>query len=82
MNFNKCNRCGCFFVVEGDTCPNCLQKDHEDINKLENFITENDSININFENIISQTGISEKNLNRFLSQKQFSNLANQLKSNL
>ena len=23
MNFNKCKRCGCFFVANGDTCPVC-----------------------------------------------------------
>lgn len=79
MNFNKCNRCGCFFVTEGNTCPNCLQKDKTDISKLENFIMESDNTSLNLDNIVAQTGISEKNLNRFLSQKQFSNLANQIK---
>ena len=80
MNFNKCNRCGCFFVTEGSTCPNCLQKDKADINKLENFISENDNFNI--DNIIAQTGISEKNLNRFLSQDEFSDLASKLNVSL
>lgn len=82
MNFNKCGRCGCFFVTEGSTCPNCLQKDKLDIDLLENFISENSVDDFNMTNIISQTGISEKNLNRYLQQDQFSDLANQLKINL
>ena len=34
MNFNKCKRCGCFFVANGDTCPVCTKKDNSDISTL------------------------------------------------
>ena len=40
MNFNRCSRCGGFFMAEGDTCPNCLQRDKFEMNRLENFIEE------------------------------------------
>lgn len=76
MNFNKCSRCGGFFVYEGDTCPNCLQKDQQEINRLENFIIENSNANFNLEDAALSNGISNKNLNRFLSQEQFSEFVN------
>mgnify|MGYP000468401545 CR=1 FL=1 len=76
MNFNKCSRCGGFFVSEGNTCPNCLQKDQQEINRLENFIIENSNANFNLEDAALSNGISNKNLNRFLSQEQFSEFVN------
>ena len=81
MNFNRCSRCGCFFMSQSSVCPNCIQKDELEINRLKNFMVENPLENCNMDNIISSTGISAKNLNRFLEQKEFSNLANQIKNN-
>ena len=34
MQFNKCSRCGCFFVSNGDVCPNCAPKDNFEMNKF------------------------------------------------
>lgn len=76
MNFNKCSRCGGFFISEGDTCPNCLQRDKFEMNRLENFIKENSNANFNLEDAALSNGISNKNLNRFLSQEQFSEFVN------
>ena len=80
MNFNKCCRCGCFFVSENAVCPNCEQKDNAEINRLKNYIEENinnaDVYNMN--NVISCTGITANNLNRFLAQEQFADFANQI----
>ena len=76
MNFNRSSRCGGFFMSEGNTCPSCLQKDQLEMSRLENFIMENSNTNLNLEDIASNTGISNKNLNRFLSQEQFSNFVN------
>ena len=81
MNFNKCSRCGCFFMAPSSICPNCTQKDQLEMSRLKSFITENSLENYNMNTIISSTGISAKNLNRFLEQKEFSNLANQIKNN-
>lgn len=69
MDFNKCNRCGCFYVAEGDTCPSCQTKDNNEISKLNNFFleTENNSIGVN--ELSSITGISVKNLSRYASYK-------------
>ena len=34
MNFNKCCRCGCFYLNNSHVCPNCEQKDLSDISTL------------------------------------------------
>ena len=28
MEFNRCSRCGSFYVSEGNVCPNCSKKDN------------------------------------------------------
>ena len=65
-------------MSDGNTCPNCLQKDQLEMSRLENFIMENSNTNLNLEDIASSTGISDKNLNRFLAQEQFSNFVNKI----
>ncbi len=80
MNFNKCSRCGCFFLTKNQVCPSCEAKDQVEMNRLQNYIEENVSENTNIETICSSTGISSKNLTRFLAQEQFTSFANQLHS--
>lgn len=80
MNFNKCSRCGCFFVSEGSVCPHCETKDQMEINRLKDYIEENSNTEYSMDHIISSTGISNKNLNRFLAQEQFSNFASQMQN--
>lgn len=70
MQFNKCSRCGCFFVNAGDVCPNCQPKDNYDMNKLKNFLDNSDA-NCSFENVAHGTGITVKNLNRYLAKDDF-----------
>ena len=84
MNLNKCCRCGCFFVSESDVCPNCEQKDRAEINRLQNYIEENSNVSegYNMNTVISSTGITANNLNRFLAKEQFTDFANQIKQNL
>ena len=64
MEFKRCARCGTFFVTDGDVCQNCMPKDRLDIVKFKDYVENNtnatpDSISIN-------TGISVKNVNRYL----------------
>ena len=65
MNFNKCSRCGSFFVSEGDICPKCRTKDTFEFNTFKGYIEEN-GFNSSLDVISGETGISLKNLNRFL----------------
>ena len=66
MEFKKCVRCGSFFVTNGEVCQNCAPKDRLDILKFNDYIESNldnsaDIISIN-------TGISLRNVNRYLNQ--------------
>lgn len=80
MNLNKCSRCGCFFVSDNSVCPNCQTKDQYEMSQLKNFLQENTS-QINVDNLSISTGISVKNINRFLSQEQFSDFSKQVQNN-
>ena len=85
MNFNRCSRCGCFYLSGSAVCPNCEPKEQMEINILKNYIEEtgNNYGTCQMNDIISSTGISSKNLNRFLMQDQFSDFASQIqKTNL
>ena len=65
MEFNKCSRCGAFYTTESSVCPNCEPKDACEQITLKNYLNENampDSLEI----LSANTGISVKNLNRFL----------------
>ena len=70
MELNKCTRCGCFYVSSNDVCPTCEQKDVAEIDKLE------DSEFSSIDDISYQTGITVKNLNRFLKLNDFKKLKN------
>ena len=68
MNLNKCERCGCFFASKNSECPNCESKDENDINQLKNFLNDSDS-SVTVESLAFSTGVSLKNVNRFLKDK-------------
>lgn len=75
MNFNKCERCGCFFSTDNSTCPSCSTKDNMEMHTLKNYLITNsisENISTNVSSISYETGISIKNLNRFLHDKNFS----------
>ena len=68
-----------YYISQDNVCPNCLEKDNNEIHNLKNYISENPITNI--ESISYQTGITVKNLNRFIHMKDFSTLRKELKNN-
>lgn len=80
MNFNKCSRCGCFFMSDSSVCPNCETKDNYEMSELKTFLEEN-TAQINIDNLSVSTGISVKNLNRFLAKEQFADYISQIQEN-
>lgn len=74
MQFNKCSRCGGFFVTNSDVCPNCQPKDLCDMNKLKSFLFNVSDELPSTEAISNETGISTKNLHRFFCSDEFANL--------
>jgi len=71
MEFKKCERCGDFFASTNNICTNCLNKDNFDISKLKNFFDINEDITFSINDISVGTGISTKNISRFLQNEQF-----------
>ena len=65
MEFKKCSRCGNFYVSDGIVCPKCTPKDDFEFSTFKSYIAENGS-NQSIDTISDATGISVKNLNRFL----------------
>lgn len=80
MELNKCKRCGAFFVSNSCVCPNCEPKDTFELSKLKGFLAENDCPN-SIDILATNTGISSKNLNRFLANEDFSLVASKLEIN-
>lgn len=66
MEFNKCSRCGAFYTTSNNVCPNCETKDTCDQLTLKSFLAENE-MPASLETLSANTGISIKNLNRYLS---------------
>lgn len=73
MKFNKCVRCGCFFASENDVCPNCEKKDNVDKSFLKNYL-ENNDLPQNAESLAFKSGVSIKNINRYMNSNEFSYL--------
>ena len=76
MEFNKCSRCGNFFISNDDVCPKCKAKDTLEFETFKTYIEEN-GINENLDVLSSETGITVKNLNRFLDYTNFKDLPNE-----
>ena len=74
MELKRCARCGTFFTSDIEVCQNCAQKDKQDIVKLRGYIEEN-GVGATPENISLSTGISLRNLNRYLETEEFSNIS-------
>ena len=68
MEFNKCSRCGNFYISNDLVCPKCKAKDAFEFETFQSYIQEN-GLTQNLDTISSQTGISVKNLNRFLARQ-------------
>lgn len=70
MDFNRCSRCGNFYVSQGNVCPKCSPKDGVEFSTFKNYIKENGFDN-SLDTISGQIGVSVKNLNRFLEYEDF-----------
>lgn len=77
MEFNKCSRCGNFFISNDDVCPKCKTKDTLEFETFKNYVEQN-GINQNLDILSTETGISVKNLNRFLDYTGYNNSNNNL----
>ena len=70
MEINRCSRCGSFYIAGGDICPNCISKDHLELSTLKDYL-ESNSTQTSINEISVETGISPKNIARFISFDDF-----------
>lgn len=77
MEFNKCARCGNFYLSEGNVCPKCKVKDNLEFSTFKNYIQEN-GLDGGVHTISGKTGISVKNINRFLGYEGIGEYADKL----
>ena len=66
MEVTRCSRCGAFYTHGGYVCSKCASKDNMELSTFKNFVEENGLEVNSLSQISNKTGISEKNLNRFL----------------
>lgn len=74
MELKKCARCGKFYASENEVCHDCEKKDLADLSKLKGFFADNYVVGVSRNEISSTTGISARNLNRYLSYDEFSGI--------
>ncbi len=79
MELNRCSRCGNFYVAEGNVCPKCSVKDGFEFSTFKSYVQENGFEN-SLNTISNDTGISIKNLNRFLGYQEFQDYQKELHS--
>jgi hypothetical protein len=72
MEFKKCSRCGNFFISNDDVCPKCKTKDTLEFETFKSYIAEN-GLNNNLDTLSNETGISVKNINRYLNYNDLNN---------
>lgn len=79
MELNRCSRCGSFYVAEGNVCPKCSAKDGFEFSTFKSYVQENGFEN-SLNTVSNDTGISVKNLNRFVSYPEFQDYKQELTS--
>ena len=67
MELVRCSRCGIFYTNGGYVCPKCTDKDNFELSTFKTYVEENGIELESLSQVAQNTGISEKNLNRFLS---------------
>ena len=80
MELNRCSRCGNFYVSEGNVCPKCSRKDGFEFSTFKQYVMEN-GFEQSLDTISGETGISVKNLNRYLGYQEIQNLQNSFNGN-
>lgn len=74
MELKRCDRCGSFFVSESSVCQGCIKKDSVDVLKLKCFLEDKQEGIKDKDELAMYTGISIKNIDRYLSMEEFSNV--------
>ena len=80
MEFKKCSRCGNFYVSNGMVCPKCTPKDQFEYSSFKSYV-EHNGLNNSLDNIAQETGLSKKNISRYIEYNEAQNANNALENN-
>ncbi len=67
----KCIRCGCMYIAETQVCDKCQAKDGADLYRLKGIVENQDYEGMTQGELSIATGITNKNLTRFLGYDEF-----------
>ena len=67
MEFKKCARCGAIYLSDDNVCFNCKPKEKQEFAKFNTYIESVENIS-SAEEIAINTGISIKNVTRYLGE--------------
>lgn len=76
----KCARCGSLYIADTEVCSGCQKKDGADLYKLKGFIENQGNNEITQGELSVATGISNRNLARFLAYEEFKGVCVEQKS--
>ena len=74
MELKRCARCRKFYASDVEVCQECEKKDFADLSKLKVFFADNYVTGVTKNEISAHTGISARNLNRYLGYEEFSGI--------
>lgn len=74
MELKRCARCGRFYASDVEVCQECEKKDFVDLSKLKGFFADNYVSGVTKTEISAHTGISARNLNRYLGYEEFNGI--------
>lgn len=71
----KCARCGCMYIAQTQVCGACLSKDGAEMQRLKGFIENQGTEGLTQNELTIATGITNKNLTRFLGYETFKDVS-------
>lgn len=74
MELKRCARCGKFYASDVEVCHECEKKDLADLSKLKGFFADSYISGVSKTEISATTGISARNLNRYLGYEEFAGI--------
>lgn len=74
MEIKRCVRCGSLHTTENEVCRECIVKDNAEVMKLKGVLSEGLEFGTTKQDLAIKTGITAKNLNRYLQAEEFSGI--------
>ena len=74
MEIKRCARCGSLYITENEVCNECLIKDNAEVIKLRVFLSEGLEAGTTKQDLAIKTGITARNLDRYLQTEEFSEI--------